>query len=124
MEEVIDSIHQVHQLTIQNQIFTGVSRPPIISSRWFLMQDRKASCRSIFSDATVFADGMHGAILLDDRCPDLGLTLGVTLPNADHSVTEFDKNLWSVGSAGTSGAKFTGTFVGRLMRDPTTTNPL
>jgi hypothetical protein len=69
-------------------------------------------------DATVFADGMHGALLLDDKCPDLGLTLGVSLPNADSSVSDFDKALWSAGSPGTAGAKVTGTFIGRLRRDP------
>ena len=71
-------------------------------------------------DATVFADGMHGAVLLDDKCPDLGLTLGVTLPHADSSVGDFDKVLWSAGSPGTSGTRVSGTFVGRLRRDPTT----
>jgi hypothetical protein len=71
-------------------------------------------------DATVLADGMHGAVLLDDRCPDLGLKLGVALPNADGSVGDFRKKLWSVGSPGTLGAKVTGTFIGRLRRDPMT----
>ena len=71
-------------------------------------------------DATVFADGMHGALLLDDKCPGLGLTLGVSLPNADSSVGDFDKALWSAGSPGTTGPKVTGTFIGRLRRDPTT----
>jgi hypothetical protein len=71
-------------------------------------------------DAAVFADGMHGVILLDDKCPNLGLILGVALPGADHSVADFDKILWSSGSPGPAGAKITGSFVGRLRRDPKT----
>jgi hypothetical protein len=71
-------------------------------------------------DATVFADGMHGVILSDDKCPNLGLLLGMALPGADHSVADFDKVLWGSGSPCTVGAKITGSFVGKLRRDPKT----
>lgn len=68
-------------------------------------------------DAKVLADGMHGALLVDDSCPSLGITLGVSLPGAGADVAAFDKALWSSSSTGTVKSTVSGRFVGRLRRD-------
>jgi len=68
-------------------------------------------------DAKVFSDGMHGALLVDETCPSLGLALGVSLPNASSDVAVFDKMLWSSSSTGTVKSTISGSFVGRLRRD-------
>ena len=73
-------------------------------------------------DAKVFADGMHGAWLVDDSCPGLGLALGVSLPDAGADVPAFDKTLWSSSSTGSVKATISGSFVGRLRRDRKTKN--
>ena len=71
-------------------------------------------------DAKVLADGMHGSVLLDDRCPNLGLALGKSLPDADDGVAAFEKALWSSNSTGTLESTISGHFVGRLRRDKKT----
>ena len=73
-------------------------------------------------DAKVLADGMHGALLVDDSCPSLGIALGVSLPGAGADVAAFDKALWSSSSTGTVKSTLSGSFVGRLRRDRKTKN--
>jgi hypothetical protein len=67
--------------------------------------------------AGVLADGMHGIILIDGDCPDQGLPLDFPQPNADQSVSDFEKLISSSGTPGTAGRRVTGTFWGRLKRD-------
>jgi hypothetical protein len=68
-------------------------------------------------DAGVLSDGMHGAILTDTKCPGRGLYIGVIPDEADASVLELQKALWSDGAPGTTGRKVSGTFFGKLRLD-------
>jgi hypothetical protein len=68
-------------------------------------------------DAGVLSDGMHGAILTDTNCPDRGLYIGVIPDDADPSVLELQKSLWSDGAPGTTGRRVSGTFFGKLRLD-------
>lgn len=68
-------------------------------------------------DADVTSDGRHGAILTDPSCSERGLLLDVFPSDADPSVADFEKTLWSNGSPGTTGRKVSGTFWGRLTWD-------
>ncbi len=72
-------------------------------------------------DAGVLSDGMHGAILTDMGCSGRGLYIGAILDDADPSVLELQKALWSDGAPGTTGRKVSGTFFGRLRIDHRTT---
>lgn len=69
-------------------------------------------------DAGVFADGMHGIILTDKRCPDQGLPLDFPQTKADKSVSDFEKATTGGGSPGTAGRLVFGKFVGKVRRDP------
>jgi hypothetical protein len=64
--------------------------------------------------ADVEADHMHGALLIDKRCPGVGLWLDVLPKDADASVTGFDHVLWSDGPPGFGGRMLSGRFYGRL----------
>lgn len=80
-------------------------------------QYEKYAASYLAIDAKVLADGMHGAWLVDDNCPGVNLALGVSLPEADSDVADFDKMLWSSSSTGTVKSTISGTFIGRLRRD-------
>ncbi len=64
--------------------------------------------------AAVMGDRMHGAFLIDAKCPGKALKLGVSLPNAAPSVSEFDRVYWSDGAPGFRGRTLSGTFFGKL----------
>jgi len=71
-------------------------------------------------DAGVLSDGMHGAILTDADCPGRGVYIGAVPDDADPSVLELQKALWSDGAPGTTGRKVSGTFFGKLRVDHAT----
>lgn len=69
-------------------------------------------------DAGVIADGMHGIVLTDKRCPDQGLPLDFPQSKADKSVSDFEKATTGSDSPGTAGRLVSGKFVGKVRRDP------
>jgi len=71
-------------------------------------------------DAGVLSDGMHGAILTDTKCPGKGVYIGAIPDDANPSVLELQKALWSDGAPGTTGRKVSGTFFGKLRINHTT----
>jgi hypothetical protein len=73
--------------------------------------------RSVEIRSEIEADGKHGAMLTDPRCPTRGIGLGVSPPDADESVTALEEMLRGQGGPGTSGRRVTGNFFGRLVRD-------
>jgi hypothetical protein len=57
---------------------------------------------------------MHYALLTDAECPGKGIFLDVSPSNADQSVTEFDRILWSDGPPGFGKRTLRGIFFGKL----------
>jgi hypothetical protein len=57
---------------------------------------------------------MHYALLTDAECPGKGIFLDVSPSNADQSVTEFDRILWSDGPPGFGKRTLSGVFFGKL----------
>jgi hypothetical protein len=83
-----------------------------------LAKSAKYRASYIAIDAEVLADGRHGIILTDNRCEGQALPLDYPQPSADKSVADFEKVVTSSGSPGTVGRQITGSFIGKVRRDP------
>jgi hypothetical protein len=64
--------------------------------------------------ADIMADHRHSALLIDKQCPGKGIWLDVVPSDADTSVAEFDRVLWSDGSPGYGERRLSAIFFGKL----------